>query len=60
MRTFILAACALIACCGCLMLAAELRATTADADHWRDAYMQAAEDSRELLADVHRLREFTR
>ncbi len=59
MRTFFLFACALIAVSGCLLLAAELRATSADADHWRDAYLRAAADSRELHDDIRRLREFT-
>jgi len=60
MRTCFLSACAVVAAIACVVLAAELRATTADADHWRDAYLQAAADSRELHDDVRRLREFTR
>lgn len=60
MKTLIVPAIALIAICGCVLLAAELRATTADVDHWRAAYLQAAADGRELHDDVRRLREFTR
>lgn len=46
--------------CACLVSLAELRQTTAAADHWRDAYLRAAAESRALHADLRHLREFRR